>query len=91
MKEIIEDLGKRGLKVVAFVCECRNGQLQVLNYDNEGLVSFISEPVNVISINEKLGGRMVRPIAEISRRCGENQILKRLSSKNWMSGRRILA
>ena len=65
-KEILEDIDKRGLKVVSFICKGEDGKLVLLSYDDKGLVNFISDPpVVAMGINEKLGGCMIRRIAEI--------------------------
>lgn len=68
MDVILEDLERRGLKVAAFVCETEDGKLQVLSYDDRGLVRFLSDPVARLSINERLQGHMVRPIVDIGRK-----------------------
>jgi len=66
MKEIIEDLSRRNLKVVAFICENEEGGLQLLSYDKEGLVSFLSSVAeNGITVNAKVNGNVVRSVAVI--------------------------
>ena len=66
-KRIIKDLNDRNLKVVMFVCENEDKQVQLLSYSSEGLVEYLSEPTDAIKINEKLEGRMIRPICEINK------------------------
>ena len=68
MDKIAEDLKVRELKIAAIICENKEGLLQVLSYDNNDLVQFISETAKDITINKRLGGNMVRPIAEIGKR-----------------------
>ena len=65
---IAADLEKRNLSIVALVCEDENNDLQVLSYGNNALINFISDPVESIEMNERLSGRMVRPIATIKPR-----------------------
>lgn len=65
MQEIIDDLNKRKLKVAALVCQTEDGKLQVVSYGHDNLVKYISEEVNRISINERLEGRMIRPIIDL--------------------------
>lgn len=68
MDKIIDDMNARGLKTIAFICENEDGEMIVLNYDDNGLVKFISESAEELVINKRLGGRMVRPIAELARK-----------------------
>ena len=65
MEEIIEDLNKRGLKVVSMIAENKDGKLVLISYDSRGLVSFLSREVASMHINEDLGGRMSRAIASV--------------------------
>ena len=66
MKEVIKDLEKRGLRVAAFICQTEDKQLQVLAYDDKGLVYFVSNVVDSMSINERVEGRCFRAICDIA-------------------------
>lgn len=68
MQEIIDDLEKRELKLVSIIAEYKDGDLLLISYNKNGLVKFITEPVGSMTINERLDGGMVRPIAEIGRK-----------------------
>ena len=67
-KKILDDLVCRKMKIVAMICETEDGSMQLLSYDEHGLVRFISDPVKEFSINERLGERRIRPVADISQR-----------------------
>ena len=66
MKEIIDDLAKRELSVAGFIVNDSNGNFMYISYNSKGLVNFISEKTKNISINERLEGRMIRPIVDLS-------------------------
>ena len=66
MKEIIDDLEKRELTVAGFIVNDSDGNFMYISYDNKGLVNFISEKAKNISINERLEGRMIRPMVDLS-------------------------
>jgi len=65
MKEIIEDLKKRGMEVTGFIVVNEDGRIQVVSYDSKGNARFLSEEADCITVNKSLGGNMVRVIAEI--------------------------
>ena len=44
-QKILDDLEERGLKPVAFICERKEGGLQLMGYAHGGLANFISEPI----------------------------------------------
>ena len=66
MKAILEDLEKRSVEAKAVIVADKEGLLQLLSYDADGLISFISEKVRTMNINEQLEGRMIRPIVSLS-------------------------
>ena len=66
MNKIIEDINERGLKPIVFICETEDGGLQMVSYNNRGLVTYISDVFyNKLNINESLEGAMVRPIISV--------------------------
>jgi len=66
--EIIEDLDKRGVKVSAFIVHNEDGQFQMISYSPNGVVDFLTEFVDVMDINERLQGSMIRPMATIGKK-----------------------
>ena len=65
LKRISADLDERGMSVSGFITTDENGKIFVMSYNSKGLVKFISEEADHITINKRLGGCMIRPIAEI--------------------------
>lgn len=65
MQKIIDDLNDREMVVAAFITEDKEGKLRVMSYDKNGMLMFISEEADSISINKRLGGRAIRSIAEM--------------------------
>ncbi len=63
---ILKDLQSRKLTITALICEDDSGKLYVLNYDENDKLSFISAPVDAMTINEKLGESMSVVLAEIN-------------------------
>lgn len=55
-KRVIEDINERSLEVVGFVCEHEDEKIQILSYDSNGLVKFISKKVEKIKIYGDKGG-----------------------------------
>jgi hypothetical protein len=66
--KITADLDARNLKVIMFMCENADGDIVCISYDNNGLVKHIERPVESISVNEHVDGRVYRPLFEISRK-----------------------
>jgi len=66
--EIIEDLEKRGVQVSAFIVHNEDGQFQMISYSPNGVVDFLTEFVDVMDINERLQGSMIRPMATIGKK-----------------------
>jgi len=66
--KILNDLRLRKVKTIAFVVENEAGDVQLLSYDENGLVKFMSEPVAEMGINEITGRNTIRHIAEIKAR-----------------------
>ena len=65
MDKIIDDLNARGAKVVAFIVETEAGDVQLLEYDKKGFLTYISRPVRLMGINERLTGNMVKNICDV--------------------------
>jgi hypothetical protein len=62
------DLNERGLTVVAFICEDKNGDIMLISYDENGLVTFLSEKAKELTINRANGGRSFTPLARIGKK-----------------------
>ena len=63
--KIVSDLNERGMRVITFVCEDKNGDIVCLSYNKEGLVTDITRPVKGINVNEHRGGRVFSPMFKI--------------------------
>lgn len=63
--KIIHDLNSRGLSVVAFICEDRDRKLSLISYDEDGLVAFLSDKANALSIHKNNSNGSHTPIAQI--------------------------
>ena len=63
--KIDEDLTARGAKIYGLIITDEDGKLQFISYDQRGIVTFLSDKANNMSINEKTGGRMVRNLVTI--------------------------
>lgn len=63
--KILNDLSERKLEVASFICMKQNGKLLVISYGDDGLVSFLSETGDNLSVISwrKSGG--YRTIADI--------------------------
>lgn len=65
--DILNDLDKRG-EIAAFVVRTNDGLFQLVSYNPDGTVQFLSRPVEEMDINERLEGRMISPLATIGKR-----------------------
>ena len=63
--EVLKDLAKRNLKVVAFITGDFDKKLSLMEYNRQGNAVFISKAVDNIQFNTKLKGNMVESLAEI--------------------------
>mgnify|MGYP003675738214 FL=1 len=63
--EIMSDLNKRDLALVAVVVCDANSKLSIMQYDSDGNATYISSKVNVLQFDEKLEGNMVAVIGTI--------------------------
>ncbi len=66
-EEIISDLNKRDLALVAVVVRDANSKLSIMQYDSAGNATYISSKVNVLQFNEKLEGGMITVLGTIGR------------------------
>ena len=64
---ILEDLKKRG-EVAAFIVRTEEGLFQLISYNPNGTVQFITEPVEEMYINKRLEGNMISPLATIGKK-----------------------
>jgi len=71
-EEIISDLNKRDLALVAVVVRDANSKLSIMQYDSAGNATYISSKVNVLQFNEKLEGNMITVLGTIGRHQGES-------------------
>lgn len=66
MQQVLDDLKTRGLDLAAVVAGDKEGNTYVICYDTRGLVEFISQACEFgVSLNERRGGRVFRPIVDI--------------------------
>ena len=63
--EIMSDLNKRDLELVAVVVLDANSRLSIMQYDSEGNAIYISDKVNALQFNEKLKGNMISVLGTI--------------------------
>tara|TARA_B110000503_G_scaffold96119_1_gene144613 strand:+ start:174 stop:410 length:237 start_codon:yes stop_codon:yes gene_type:complete len=63
--EIMSDLNKRDLALVAVVVLDANSRLSIMQYDSEGNAVYISDKVKALQFNEKLKGNMVSILGTI--------------------------
>tara|TARA_R110002020_G_scaffold25209_2_gene82079 strand:- start:543 stop:785 length:243 start_codon:yes stop_codon:yes gene_type:complete len=64
-EEIISDLNKRDLALVAVVVRDANSKLSIMQYDSAGNATYISSKVNALQFDEKLKGNMVTVMGTI--------------------------
>jgi len=64
---ITADLATRKLTVHGIIANDENGNIQILGYDDKGLVSFISKTAEAIQVFENVKGKRnaVQPMAEM--------------------------
>ncbi len=64
---IVEDLEKRGLSPTILICEDEDKMIQVLAYNEKGLVSLVTAPVKGINVSERRGPHAHAPILSLVR------------------------
>ena len=62
MKEVIDDLNRRGLALAGVIATDSSGQIVVLTYDPNGNATKITRPVDEVSIAEKTGPNTIIPL-----------------------------
>jgi len=63
--EIMSDLNKRDLALVAVVVCDANSKFSIMQYDSAGNATYISSKVNALQFHEKLKGNMVTVMGTI--------------------------
>lgn len=66
LQEVLKDLTKRNLKVVAFVTLDADSKLSILEYDRNANANFVSSTVDNIQFHSRLKDNMLRPLGEIN-------------------------
>ena len=62
--KMLNDLNERGAGINAFVVNV-DGKMQLIGYDDKGIVNFLSSPIDKMSFQESVKGGGVRYIASI--------------------------
>lgn len=64
LQKITDDLNARDAKLDAFIVQVPDG-IQLIQYNEKGIVTYLSDPVKRISISERKGTNMICPICDI--------------------------
>lgn len=65
LQAIAEDCSARQEKLVAVITATEQGELRLVQHNENGAVVFITEPVDCMSVYHNLEGRMISPLAVI--------------------------